>query len=80
MCKILECNRVSLYLNVFAKILQKDVKKDQNMHMCDTGDCTTHEKSSEEKNLISKPKTTKIFMRMQKRKKKWDVPEVESKK
>ena len=48
MCKILKCNRVALYLSVFAKILQKDVNKDQKRYKADTIDSTTHEKSSKE--------------------------------
>ena len=46
MCKILKCNRVALYLSVFAKIIQKDVNKDQKSHKADTIDSITHEKLS----------------------------------
>ena len=67
MCKILKCNRVTLYLSVFAKILQKDVNKDQKRHKVDTRDGTTHEKSFEATKLISKLEITKIFTRMQKK-------------
>ena len=38
MCKIKECTRVALYLGAFAKILQKDVNKDQKRHKADTID------------------------------------------
>ena len=44
MCKILKCNRVALYLSAFAKILQKDVKKDQKRHKAHKIDRITHEK------------------------------------
>ena len=47
--------RVALYLSMFAKILQKDVNKDQKRHKDDTRDSTTHEKSSKATKLIPKP-------------------------
>jgi hypothetical protein len=59
MSKILKCNRVTLYLSVFAKILQKDVKKYQKRHNDDTIDNTTHEESFETKKMIPKLETTK---------------------
>ena len=68
MFKILNCNRVSLYLSAFAKILQKNVNKDQKRHNANTRYSTTHEKSSKEIKSIPKPKTTKISKRVQKRK------------
>ena len=46
---ILKCNRVALYLSAFAKILQRDVNKDQKRHKADIKDSTTHEKSSKVK-------------------------------
>ena len=48
MCKILKCNRVALYLNVFVKILQKDVKKDQKRHKDDIINNTNHDESSKQ--------------------------------
>ena len=64
MSKTPKCNRVTLYLSVFVKILQKDVNKDQKRHNDDTRDSKTHEKSSKGTKLISNPKTTKIWIRM----------------
>ena len=69
MCKILKCNRVALYLSVFAKILQKDVKKDQKRHKADTRDSITHEKSFEARKPILRPENTTIYTIMQKSKK-----------
>lgn len=78
MCKILKYNKVALYLSVFAKILQKDINKDQKRHKVDKRDSTTHEKSYKAKKLIFGPKITKISTRMQKNKKnEWDVPREE---
>ena len=64
MCKILKCNRVTLYLNVFAKILQKDVNKDQRRHKVDIIDSITHEKSFETTKLIIRVETTKISIKI----------------
>ena len=64
MCKIPKCNRVTLYLSAFAKILQKDVNKDQKRHKANTIDSTTHEKKIETKKLIFGPEITKISIKM----------------
>ena len=65
-CKIPKCNRVTLYLSAFAKILQKDVRKDQKRHKTDTTNSTTHDESSEAMKSILRPETTQISTRMQK--------------
>ena len=51
MCKIPKCNRVTLYLSAFSKVLQKDVNRDQKRYKADTIDSTTYEKSYETKKL-----------------------------
>ena len=63
------CNRVSFYLIVFAKILQKDVNKDQKRNKANTVDSITREKIFETTKLIPSPKNTKIYTKMQKNKK-----------
>ena len=74
-----KCNIVAVYLSAFAKILQKDVNKDQKRHWVDTRDSTTHKKASERTKSILRRETTKISIKMQKKKKiEWDVPGVES--
>ena len=66
-CKISKCNSVTLYLSAFAKILQKDVNRDQKRHQVDTRDSATHEKSFEATKSIFAPKLSNISIRIQTR-------------
>ena len=60
---------MALYLNAFAKMLQKDGNKDQKRYKADIRNSKAHEKLSKATKSISRLETTKIFARMQKIKK-----------
>ena len=60
---------MTVYLGLFVKLLQNDIKKDQKRHKLDRRVNTTHENSFKVTKLIFRHIITKKFIRMQKRKK-----------